>query len=296
MPIFPMFHGLVAFEPVALFLCLVTFFRAGLFTKYPAARNYLIFRLFASLYLLLVLNAHILFPIGDRAGSFWYFYSYWACYLIEAGLIFNIVREGFTYAIRQTPMLLRTGDVVLRWVSYLGIFICGMYVISAMIVPHATFSEELVHVAEHLTAAVLIAEVAAISFLAVTAKNFGGKFKSPVTAILMGVGLESAMQWILCSFQLYYGRGLWNIENYILQIITDAIMIGWTLYFPFAKLASDATESEYRTLVEVPLMRWNTVASKFAQRSPMVAKKIDTNFFLQGIARATGTEPATRVH
>ena len=289
----PWFHELVTFEPIALFLCLITFFRAELSSRYPAIRNYLAFRLGSALYLLLIINAVRLIPISERVNYLWYFYSYWGCFLISAVLILNIIHEGFVSSVRQTPLIKSTGTVLLKWTKYLGAGICGILAVGTLIAPHVSLGGYMVHLATNLMTAVLIAEMAAVLFMAIVSKNFGGTLKSPIAVILIGLGTESAAQWLMGPIQMYYGTGFWNIENYAMQLLTNVMLIGWALYFPLANRQGE--EDRYMPLMDAPIMRWEMVAQKYGQRSPAVAKKVNTSFFLQGATQATGTDSASHI-
>lgn len=290
MTIPPYFHELVSFEPVALFLCLVFFYRAGLSKRYPAIRNYLIFRCVASLYLMLILDSPALFQLSDKALSYWYFYSYWSCYLIGVGLIFRIARDAFNEGTRHKPLIQKTGNIVFTLVLYFGLVTCIVLSISAVIAPAQSFPRELVHLAKGAMCTVLIFELGVMGFLAVASKQFGTKIGNPLIGVMLGLGIESSAQWVLLLCEYYYNSKLWNVENYILQIVTDLIMVSWALYFHFAR-SEQEYEARSSSLAETPLLRWSTYATKYAQRPPAVSARPSTSFFLRDATRP-GTHPS----
>jgi hypothetical protein len=284
----PFFHFLVGSEPIWIFLCLVTLYRSGLAKRFPATRLYFLFQFVSALYLVFLLNVHHMVDVREVTIDYWYFYSYWLCYLFSGLLVVGMLREVFTSMMRQKPTVQRITNLVYRWAQYFAVVVAVALIASSLISTHKGYASQLLAASKAMMNAVTILELGLLAFIGLAYKSFEGRMTKVLMGLMLGLGIDASAQWIAISLQYLHHPPVWCVENYILQWIQDLILVSWIVLFQVCGHERLA-EEEYSPMVSSDLLRWPAVASRFGQRPNLLARSTNnTSYFLE---EASGNIP-----
>lgn len=271
---------LTRLEPVLLLLAAVSFFRSGSWRRLPAMATYVVVRLVSVAYLAIVLYA------WDRSSYFChsgryvaYFYGYWIGYVASAVAIYFVVQEIFKRAMEPVPGLRRLGLLAFRWISVVSIIVA----VGAVALPGAIVKGDespIGPICIQMMRCVSVLELCLMAFLALSIHALGRSFRSRLFGVGLGFGMQAMADLIFTALSIRY-HSFDSISNLSLQLITDVVLVTWSVYFLVPEPAAE------RNMVVLPpnsmLSRWNALAKGLGQMPEPVPAAAPTGFFLQDI-------------
>lgn len=272
-------HFLVDAEPILDLIALVAILRAGLLKRYPAMTFYLGFRCATEAGLFFILNEHHFFAVSVRTQTLTYFYGYWICYALGAVAIFFVIQEIFKSLMQPIPDLQRLGLIAFRWVSIATVIV----LVSTAAFPHARTNSNTLCIAigTQLMRFVSILEICLLAYLALTIHSLGRSYRSRLFGLGLGLGLQAAGDLIVSALLTRF-QSIWSWENLVLETMSIATLVVWTVYLALPEPAEE--RSPVTLPITSPLLRWNAIASALGQRPAHVALGATSSaFFLQDV-------------
>lgn len=274
---------LVYAEPFLVLAVFVIFLKRGFGRRLPAMRNYLAFSLGNTLVLESVLGMNHIFPVTAKTQCAIYFFSYWTLYLAGAVLTFFVIREVFSILMLPVPQVRRLGMLAFRWAVAISGIVAVIIIVSAGLSPAHTFADRLVYATKLMMNSVSVVELCLLAFVVLTIHSLGRSFRSPLFGIALGLGIESASQFIIVAFERWYSATIWSSANLYIEVSITAVLLTWGTYFLLPKRVEERQVQFVPT--PSPLIRWNDVAQALGHSSPRVAASASTGFFLQDVER-----------
>ncbi len=268
-------------EPVLLVLAIVLFFKSGSARRMPALATYLVVRLVSLVYFEVVYNLGG--PMQDTMSLryYFYFYGYWANYVVMSVTIFFVVQEVFKRVMEPVPGLRRLGLMAFRWVSVVSVVVAvGAVALPNALAAHTDDPNKLGPVCVQTMRCVSVMELCLLAFLALSIHSLGRSFRSRLFGVGLGFGVTAATELIFSAIP-HSCPGLTGWSNFGQQAIALVVLGTWALYF-----ALPEPEAERNMIVLPPssmLARWNALAKGLGQMPEPVMVGAPTGFFLQDI-------------
>jgi hypothetical protein len=269
-------HVLILAEPLLLLAVLGSLIRSGGAHRFPALVWYLCLRLVTEAYLVVLLYVPLP-PTGRTVSYTFFFYSYYACYVICAVAIFFVIQEIFSQLMEPVPGLQRLGLLAFRWIAIISAVIS--VVVVALPANSSTFQLHLA--ALQLMRCVSILELCLLVFLVLAIQSFGRSFKSRLFGIAFGFGVQAATELVMSAVVARH-PGLNSTANGIVQIFLTLTLMIWTAYFLMPEPAQERSKIVLPTTS--PLLRWNEIAKALGHSAPQIAVgSASSGFFLQDV-------------
>lgn len=266
-------NALAIAEPFLTLLALVVFYRAKENLRFPALRNFLVFRLTSTVVLAALYSAPGL-GVDRRAAYVAYFNIYWISYLAGAILIFFVIQEMFKHVLSPLPGISRLGLLAFRWAATISILVS----IASAVLPSGLKGGVIMATSIEFMRCISIMELCMLVLLAFSVHSLGLSFKSRAFGVGLGFGLMAGTDF-MCSVFTFSQRTMNSYANVISGIVTVVVFMTWTAYFLLPEL-----ERKPLTLpMSSPLMRWNEIAMALGHSSPQVAVVPASQFFLQDV-------------
>src|SRR5450631_1818953 len=140
-------------------IALYYMWRSRAFRTYPALAAYLLLQVvFASTFGLLPWGPHSMSGLLRYQMFFW---SYWATYLMSAGLLLLTIQSLFGEMMSPLPGLTRLGTLAFRWVVSISIILC----VGTSYMPAAMSKYPLVVIGSELMRFVSVLELCLLAFV-----------------------------------------------------------------------------------------------------------------------------------
>jgi len=274
---------LVFLEPVLVLVVLLAFSKSQYGKRLRAVRTFLIFRLASVCVLISLLNLPHIIKISEVHIDYTYFYSYWSTYLISAVMIFFVLREIYSELMKPLPEIRRLGMMAFRWIMIVSGVIGSIIAVSSVMTPAHTLGSTLIYISELAVRSISVLELCLLAFIALTIQNLGRSFRSPLFGLALGLGLQSASDFVINTLNITLNSPVWSRPELIAQLFTTGVLVTWVAYF---LLPERQEEREVAIIpVQSPLIRWNDVAQALGHSTPRVAMGASTGFFLQDVER-----------
>jgi hypothetical protein len=266
-------NALAIAEPFLTLFALCVFYRAKENLRFPALRNFLVFRLASTLVLATLYSAPG-FGVDRHVAYVAYFNVYWVSYLTGAILIFLVIQEMFQHVMSPLPGISRLGLLAFRWAATISIIVS----IASAVLPSGLKGGVIMAASTEFMRCVSIMELCLLVLLAFSVHSLGLSFKSRAFGVGLGFGLL-AMTDFMCSVFTFSQRTMNSYANVIAGVATVVVLLAWSAYFLLPEL-----ERRPLTLpMTSPLMRWNEIAMALGHASPQVAVVPASQFFLQDV-------------
>jgi hypothetical protein len=274
---------LVYLEPLMILAVLLAFSKSRLWMHLRATKTYLTFHLVSICMLDFLLTLPHLVKISETHIDYTYFYAYWGTYLVSSALIFFVLREIYGELMKPLPEIRRLGMMAFRWIMVVSGVIGFVIAFSSVLVSSHSFASVLIYLSQLCVRSVSILELCLLAFIALTIRNLGRSFRSPLFGLALGFGLEAASEFVMTAIGQLRNAQIWSGPEFILQILTTCVLATWATYF----LLPERQEEHLVAIVPVqsPLIRWNDVAQALGHSTPRVAMGASSGFFLQDVER-----------
>jgi hypothetical protein len=274
---------LVYLEPLFILIVLLAFSRGQYWKQLRATKAYFIFHFASVCVLSFLLTLPKLVRISETHIDYTYFYAYWGTYLISAVLIFFVLREVYSELMKPLPEIRRLGMMAFRWIMVISGVIGFVIAFSSALISSHSFASMLIYLSQLCVRSVSILELCLLAFIALTIKNLGRSFRSPLFGLALGFGMEAASEFVMTAVGQLRNAPVWSVPEFILQILTTLVLVTWVIYF---LLPERQEEREIAIIpVQSPLIRWNDVAQALGHSTPRVAMGASSGFFLQDVER-----------
>lgn len=228
--------------------------------KYPAFAGYLaVCLLYCTTFGLLPYTRHF---ISAANRNLWFFWGYWATYLISTVLLFLTIQTIFREVMAPLPGLSRLGVLMFRWV----VAISAIVALTSSYIP-----TEMTHRPVHLVLVDMmrclsILELCLLAFVTLVAQKVGLSYKSLPFGLSLGFGISAASDFVQ-SAVAYHAQTLFSITGVICQVVGVAVLVMWVAYFRNPEPA----RSSMALPIASPLLRWNEVAVALSRANAQVA-------------------------
>jgi hypothetical protein len=239
-------------EPALALLALIVVVRCKQFKNVLPLSLFLILRIVATtVYLLLVPIAHHEKMAHQPVTAYaFFFYFYWISYIIEAGLIFMLIRRLYQMALDPLVGLQYLGMIVFRWLAVVSILIAAF----TSITPNATGVQFLVSAATQLQRTQSILVLCLLFFLTMTAKPLAFTYKSRIFGIGTGLGIMACTDLV----QSAWLSGNPSINGYY-NVIKGGVLLSAILIWGVYYALPEAQRGLVTLPVTSPLLRWNEI-------------------------------------
>jgi hypothetical protein len=253
------------------------FWKKGLQRRFPAMGAYLALRVVSTPVLSLLLMGN-LFASGKVRASCGtaYFFTYWAIYILSAGLLYFISVEVFRSALSSLSGLMKFGLVIFRWAAVVSLVIMFSSVstwrVSARSIPDFALS---------MMRSVSLLELCLLAFLCLSMNALRLSARDISFGIALGFGLMSANDFIVVS--------LMNRDAAFtapLQFVYQAIvLLALGTWIAFAAMPEPARKPVVMS-INSTIYRWNEIASALGHTNTQVAVQQSSNgFFLTDVEK-----------
>ncbi|HEY0795083.1 MAG TPA: hypothetical protein VGD64_04810 [Acidisarcina sp.] len=266
-------NALTTAEPLFALLGTCLFFRAKEGVRFPALRNFLVFRTLSATVLALVYNSSR-FGVDRRTGYVAYFNAYWVCYIASAILIFFVIQEMYRHVMSPLPGISRLGLLAFRWAATISMIVA----VASAVLP-AGFKERVIIAASiEFMRCISIMELSLLVLLAFSVHSLGLSFRSRAFGVGLGFGFTAFMDFVTSAFAIN-GKTMNSYANVIAGVVTTVGLLTWSAYF----LLPEDERKPLTLPMSSPLMRWNEIAMALGHASPQVAVVPASQFFLQDV-------------
>ena len=180
-----------------------------------------------------------------------YFGIYWTCYIIEAGLIFLLIRKLYQMALDPLAGLQYLGMVVFRWIAVASVLIAVFTSIS----PNITSRDFLVSAATQLQRTQSILVLCLLFFLTFTAKPLAFTYKSRIFGVGIGFGMMACNDLVQSAWLLSDQHTFYTWSNVLKGAVVLTAMVVWIVYYSLP----EAKRGLVTLPVASPLLRWNEI-------------------------------------
>jgi hypothetical protein len=248
------------------------FWTRNLHRRFPAMGVYLALRVVSMPVLLAFLYGQTRHWFNGNSFS-WYFYVYYAVYILSSVLLFFVCSEVFQSALAAFAGLQRLGTMAFRWIALVSAII-GFSTIS--------FSHReipiITDVANRLMRSVSILELCLLAFLCLSMNALRLSFRDMAFGISLGFGLMSANDFIVGAL-LSHNTSLTGPLQFVYESVTLVLLGIWIAY-------ATMPEPARRPLVmpvNSTILRWNEIASVLGYTGTQVAVQPAGGFVLTDV-------------
>jgi len=252
--------GLFVATTAAQLIALFAMVQSKAYRKYPALAGYLgVCVVYCSTFGLLPYAKNF---ISADTRNLWFFWGYWATYLISTVLLFLTIQTIFREVMAPLPGLSRLGVLMFRWV----VAISAIIALSSSYIPteisHRPFNLVLID----LMRCVSILELCLLAFVTLVAQKVGLSYKSLPFGLALGFGISAASDFVQ-SAVAYHAQSLFSMTGFVCQAVGVAVLLMWVAYFRNPEPA----RSSIAAAIAQPLLRWNEVALALSHANEQVA-------------------------
>jgi hypothetical protein len=252
------------------------FWKKGLQRRFPAMGAYLALRVVSTPVLSLLLMGN-LFASGKVRASCGtaYFFTYWAIYILSAGLLYFISVEVFRSALSSLSGLMKFGLVIFRWAAVVSLVIMFSSVstwrVSARSIPDFALS---------MMRSVSLLELCLLAFLCLSMNALRLSARDISFGIALGFGLMSANDFIVVS--------LMNRDAAFtapLQFVYQAIvLLALGTWIAFAAMPEPARKPVVMS-INSTIYRWNEIAAALGHGTKVAVQQPANSFFLTDVEK-----------
>jgi hypothetical protein len=250
------------------------FWTRDLHRRFPAMGIYLALRVVSMPVLLLFFYGQTRQWFNGSSFS-WYFYVYYAVYIVSSVILFFVCIEVFRSALAAFSGLQRLGTMVFRWIALVSAII-GFSTIS--------FSHReipiIADIANRLMRSVSILELCLLAFLCLSMNTLRLSVRDMAFGIALGFGLMSANDFIVGAL-LARNTSLTGSLQFVYESVTLILLGIWIAY-------AAMPEPVRRPLVmpvNSTILRWNEIASVLGYTGTQVAVQPAGGFVLTDVER-----------
>jgi hypothetical protein len=253
------------------------FWKKGLYRRFPATSAYLASRAVFTVLLLAVLRAAAL-PWG-RSHHFivFYFYGYFAMYVVSAVLLYFICVEVFRSALAPFPGIMRIGIVVFRWAAVVAV------IVSLTSISYANLGLPMIlyNIFYELMRSVSVLELCLLAFLGLSLNALRLPVRDMAFGIALGFGIMSTSDFISSSWSSHI-----TSPNDPVQFVFESLLLAalgvWLVYC----FMPEPTPRPVLMPASSAIYRWNEIASALGHTGTRVAVQQPANsFFLSDVER-----------
>ena len=215
-----------------------------------AMRDYLVVRLVSALIACIALLLRSFPAVGAEQVNWLYFWAYWISLPALVILLLRVTGATLLEMLRPFAGLSTLAAVARRWLQAALLFL----VLPTALVAAAAFRKSLAGILIfRLTNALGMAQLIPVVAVIVVGTRFGLSPRTRHFGLLVGLSLEPATDLAIYWFPTV---SFWSWDNLIRQIVTDCVLIRWTVYFLRPEL--DRTPSP----PSATFQRWDLLARK----------------------------------
>jgi hypothetical protein len=255
------------------------FWKKMLHHRFPAMGYYLVLRVVSQPVILALLYIQSQ-PWGRSTTPAYftyfcfYFYVYWAVYIVSAILLFFVCTEIFSSALSALPGLLKFGTVIFRWA-----------VLASVIVSLSTVSFEhgnifmIPAIAYRLMRSVSIVELCLLAFLCLSMNALHLSVRDITFGIALGFGFMSSGDFIVASL-ISSKTSLTDPLQFVSEAVILCALGIWVTYSALPERARKPMVMP----VNSTIYRWNEIATALGHAGTQIAVPQPANsFFLTDV-------------
>ncbi|MES2392565.1 MAG: hypothetical protein V4555_13050 [Acidobacteriota bacterium] len=123
-----------------------------------------------------------------------YFWTYWACYILQSILLVFIIHSVFSVAMRPLEGLHDIGKIIFRWVAAVSVVLSICIVASSSVSGHGFYRSGLgaTIIASQIQQSICILTLCLLLFVCFAARPLGLTFRSRIFGVSLGLGSLAA--------------------------------------------------------------------------------------------------------
>jgi len=180
-----------------------------------------------------------------------YFYTYWTCYALEAGLSLMVIYSIFKLAMAPLKGLQTLGMLVFRWVAAISVAVA----IGVAVTPHLSGIKFMVAMITQLQQTSSILTLCLLLFVCFAIRPMGLSYRSRIFGISFGLGLLATIN-LINSAWIAHNPSMYSLFSVVNGLAVGLTLLTWSAYFAFP-------EPKRRIIVlptTSPFLRWNQIS------------------------------------
>jgi len=203
------------------------------------------------------INIH--FPQGSTAftRAYGHFYEmYWVMYVLATVAVFFSIEQIMRKVLSPLPGAARLAVIIFRFTGVLTAFIAVTAHLPEL--RHVRFEIWINSFFISIALCMCVFEVSLMSMLIAAAPRLGLSFRTRILGLSLGLCLFGIMDFLSLTAWLAGSQGQWGGLSMISEIVVDATLVMWIVYF----LLPDQKRGALRLNRSSTLMRWNDIVNQ----------------------------------
>src|ERR1700678_784794 len=191
-----------------------------------------------------------------------YFYTYWTCYALEAGLSLMVIYSIFKLAMAPLKGLQTLGMLVFRWVAAISVAVA----IGVAVTPHVSGINFMVAMITQLQQTSSILTLCLLLFVCFAIRPMGLSYRSRIFGVSLGLGVLATVS-LVNSAWISHNANMYSSFSVVNGIAIMFTLLTWSAYFAFPE-----PKRRIITLPTTsPFLRWNQISMALGDDPGFVA-------------------------